>query len=175
MSNVTCSECGAELIGAVNRCWKCGQEVLTRAGDSSLPPVRRGPLDEEQILVAQLADERPAEQPVEIRRVGSPFASDAELTPLPGRPIQPFARPRPPRDASVYGAALSVAMGVMGLIVGYWSWLAGLPATIGIVVGFWGLRSERRGMAWIGLTLCVLAIAVGLVKRYESLYGRQLW
>ena len=27
-----CTNCGEELLGAVNRCWKCGDEVLTRGG-----------------------------------------------------------------------------------------------------------------------------------------------
>jgi len=41
---VHCGKCGAELMGAVNRCWKCGRPVTSRADASSAPPVRRPPL-----------------------------------------------------------------------------------------------------------------------------------
>lgn len=41
---VSCSRCGAELLGAVNRCWRCGQPVLSRSDGTDSPPVRRPPL-----------------------------------------------------------------------------------------------------------------------------------
>ena len=41
---VTCATCGEELLGAVNRCWRCGTKVASRAGDIDLPPVRRAPV-----------------------------------------------------------------------------------------------------------------------------------
>jgi len=41
---VKCAKCGEELLGAVNRCWRCGTEMESRTGDTSLPPVRRAPV-----------------------------------------------------------------------------------------------------------------------------------
>lgn len=41
---VKCSKCGEELLGAVNRCWRCGTRVASRPGDTDLPPVRRAPI-----------------------------------------------------------------------------------------------------------------------------------
>ncbi len=41
---VHCGKCGAELLGAVNRCWKCGQAVVSRSDAASVPPVRRPPV-----------------------------------------------------------------------------------------------------------------------------------
>ena len=41
---VTCSKCGEELMGAVNRCWRCGTEFVSRPGQSNVPPVRTAPL-----------------------------------------------------------------------------------------------------------------------------------
>src|SRR5262245_20875352 len=37
---VHCARCGEELLGAVNRCWKCGQEFRARPTVEGLPPVR---------------------------------------------------------------------------------------------------------------------------------------
>lgn len=41
---VFCAKCGTELLGAVNRCWKCGLPVVSSADNSPLPPVRRAPV-----------------------------------------------------------------------------------------------------------------------------------
>jgi hypothetical protein len=37
---VRCAHCGEELLGAVNRCWKCGQQFVARPTVEGLPPVR---------------------------------------------------------------------------------------------------------------------------------------
>jgi hypothetical protein len=37
---VRCAHCGEELLGAVNRCWKCGQQFVARPTIDGLPPVR---------------------------------------------------------------------------------------------------------------------------------------
>ncbi|MFT5526168.1 MAG: hypothetical protein ACI9HK_004141 [Pirellulaceae bacterium] len=37
---VSCAICGEELLGSVNRCWKCGNFVTSRPGDLAVPPVR---------------------------------------------------------------------------------------------------------------------------------------
>jgi hypothetical protein len=41
---VRCSHCGEELMGSVNRCWKCGQQFTSRPGPVGMPPVRRSPV-----------------------------------------------------------------------------------------------------------------------------------
>ena len=41
---VSCSNCGEELLGSVNRCWKCGTAIQPLAGDVQTPPVRRAPI-----------------------------------------------------------------------------------------------------------------------------------
>lgn len=40
---VNCAKCGEELLGSVNRCWKCGTEFASLPDPSALPPVRRVP------------------------------------------------------------------------------------------------------------------------------------
>ena len=42
--NVQCARCGEELLGAVNRCWRCGTDFVSPVGSAELPPVRRTPL-----------------------------------------------------------------------------------------------------------------------------------
>src|SRR3954469_7456818 len=37
---VRCSKCGEELLGAVNRCWKCGQTFALHPEMDGTPPVR---------------------------------------------------------------------------------------------------------------------------------------
>jgi hypothetical protein len=37
---VRCAHCGEELLGAVNRCWKCGQAFSAQPTVDGLPPVR---------------------------------------------------------------------------------------------------------------------------------------
>lgn len=37
---VRCAKCGEELLGAVNRCWKCGQQFELRPEIDGRPPVR---------------------------------------------------------------------------------------------------------------------------------------
>ncbi len=38
--SVRCAHCGEELLGAVNRCWKCGQQFIAQPTPDGLPPVR---------------------------------------------------------------------------------------------------------------------------------------
>ncbi len=46
---VTCSNCGEELLGSVNRCWRCGREMVSVAGAGGTPPVRRAPVSPEAV------------------------------------------------------------------------------------------------------------------------------
>ncbi len=61
---VLCAKCGEELLGAINRCWRCGTEYESRSGDIEIPPLRRAPVAS---LVppapAELGSDRPPEQP----------------------------------------------------------------------------------------------------------------
>src|SRR6267142_2000341 len=55
---VRCSKCGEELLGAVNRCWKCGQMFALRPEIDGRPPVRSEmPLAAEQTLEAIVVEQ----------------------------------------------------------------------------------------------------------------------
>jgi len=97
-------------LGAVNRCWRCGTAVVSRPGDTLVPPVRRPPVNlppdgppgtmaptdtaTAEVVVATLGDAPgpgpadataaaggTADTPVVARRVGSPFAATVAMPP----------------------------------------------------------------------------------------------
>jgi hypothetical protein len=73
---VRCAHCGEELLGAVNRCWKCGREFAARPTVDGLPPVR---------IEAPLPAAVPATEPLEARVLeDEPAAGLAETAVLPG-------------------------------------------------------------------------------------------
>ncbi len=63
---VLCAKCGEELLGAINRCWRCGTEYESRSGAVDVPPLRRAPI--------------PADALVEVPADGT--ASSTDQTPL---------------------------------------------------------------------------------------------
>jgi hypothetical protein len=50
--SVRCANCGEQLLGAVNRCWRCGAKIEAYAGDANLPPVRRAPIPPATVTAA---------------------------------------------------------------------------------------------------------------------------
>lgn len=56
---IRCAHCGEELLGAVNRCWRCGKPHVLHSGVDGLPPVRIDPSS--FALAAELLPEGPAE------------------------------------------------------------------------------------------------------------------
>lgn len=65
---VFCAKCGEELLGAINRCWRCGTEYESRSGRVDVPPIRRAPirvplfgtLEAEVVDVANAVNEAPS-------------------------------------------------------------------------------------------------------------------
>lgn len=59
---VKCAQCGEDLIGNVNRCWRCGNAVVSTSDSGEAPPIRRGEVDlERPIPVAYLVPDEPRE------------------------------------------------------------------------------------------------------------------
>src|SRR5512134_2728894 len=88
---VRCSKCGEELLGPVNRCWKCGQTFATLPDSGGLPPVRREPSPVTAPVVAT-APVAPASLAVDAAGIEEPVraaAADAGAetmpTPTPAR------------------------------------------------------------------------------------------
>ena len=201
---VTCSQCGEELLGAVNCCWKCGTKFALRPEMDGRPPFRRPPMAEtaaaappaEVVTVAEASGEA---VPINIRR-GSPFDAAAKLSPAPRSAngpenataavsATPAVPAQPPADyadrysehvVSVVAAVLSVVLGLASVVMCFYFPIGALAvAVFGLALGVWGLYSERRGVAVIGLILCCIALSFGgfrsVVQLYTSIYGFSPW
>jgi hypothetical protein len=144
---VRCSQCGEQLMGAVNRCWRCGQAFSTR----------------DQPLDAVVLEDR------------TDGATLPEVTPpaATGPPTAvPRQRPVPPTTAelidarrtgqmAIGGAVGSFVLGLFGIVVALFRFEGALIALLGLVLGIWGLYSPRRNWSLVAMLLCCLAIGLG--------------
>lgn len=76
---VNCENCGEELLGAVNRCWRCGTVVASAAVEVDLPPIRRTPPVRDGQMVATDDDTTGAGEDAE-QRAGDATPDAAELS-----------------------------------------------------------------------------------------------
>jgi hypothetical protein len=179
---VRCTRCGEELLGAVNRCWKCGQEFRARPTVEGLPPVRDevvaaavAALSTGEALEARIVDDSATGDPVGIAQTAvqsiQPAAPTAVLVAPPVRlPPHPLATPAPPRPrvtsrptniAAEGGAYAALALGVFGLVLSWSLFYGALVALVGLFAGIWGIYSPRRNWALVGMLLCAIAIGLG--------------
>jgi hypothetical protein len=170
MMAVRCSKCGEELLGAVNRCWKCGQTFALHPEIDGRPPVRaEAPADTGQPLEAIVIDEA-----AQTSGAMAPLTADM---PKPAAPVIPVAAPRYtlPRRATTAelvdarragmmamgGTVASLVLGIFSLVLAVRWPPAAMIAVLGLAMGIWGLRSPRRNWALVGMLLCCLAIGLG--------------
>lgn len=153
---VHCSKCGELLLGAVNRCWKCGQTLALHPEADGRPPVR-----------ANAASGQPTAPPAAGAGALSPAAAPAG----PRRPQS--GNVAEARRASMMAMGGTVASLVLGIFAGLLALLwppAALIAVLGLAMGIWGLRSPRRNLALVGMLLCCLAIGLGTFGGVRALY-----
>lgn len=194
---VRCAKCNEELLGSVNRCWKCGTQFAAIGEEPGVPPVRRGPVrlggaptimaEAPGELVASWSEHVVATSPHAVpsageaaMRVGSPFA----VEPVGGGTAQPSSRsaariPRYDRNAWSSGAAIaSLSLGLMSLL-GMAAMVSSrdvnpiltlLVAAMGFVMGIWGLFSRHRSLAIIGVIFCCLGLSFGGFRGTVELY-----
>src|SRR5262245_56863795 len=102
---VRCSKCGEELLGAVNRCWKCGQAFAQRPEIDGRPPVRTdAPATSQQPLEALVVEPAPGG--------ASPFAPQAAPVML----LPPFIPPRRATTAEMIDARRASMMAMGGTV-----------------------------------------------------------
>ena len=143
--SVRCEKCGEELLGAVNRCWRCGQHIATPPSSTGGPPLKD---------VQGSSPERPNGVVEQERAAGR----------MPGYP----------RHVSAFGGAVAAlalslfAFGVGGIstvpVIGVFL------ALLGLLLGLWGLLGPRRKWAAVGLALCLLALGLSGVRSAVQLY-----
>jgi hypothetical protein len=147
---VHCTKCGEELLGTVNRCWKCGQTFDVRA---------------------QVTDE----QPIEATAVDSPTMPLAPVAPLAYTPLRPpttaeLIEARRAGMMAMGGTVASLVLGIFAAAVAFVWPLAALIAILGLIMGIWGLQSPKRNLALIGMLLCCLSIGVGTYSAVRRVY-----
>lgn len=164
---VRCSRCGEELLGAVNRCWKCGQDFQVRPTVDGLPPVRA-----EVVAATAAAATATGGQALEARIVDDAaqtavVAPPQATTPLPPHPLATPAPPRPsvsraPTNVAAEGGAYAaLVLGLFGLVLSWSLFYGALVAFVGLLAGIWGIYSPRRNVALVGMLLCAVAMGWG--------------
>ena len=155
--NIHCGECGEELFGAVNRCWKCGRTfALPPEAETLQPPVRRP-----AITLSDARQELVVAQPPR-----SPFAADGEPHESVQRMVEGsddwqarFSSLAPHDTVWTVGAAYgSVPLGAVGLVAGWFYWTTLFVAVAGLGLGVYGLRSSKRDAAVTGIVLNILVL-----------------
>jgi hypothetical protein len=179
---VRCSKCGEELLGPVNRCWKCGQQFTAQAEAGGLPPVRYAPVElPSDVVMAELsggpvtatvpgdatteaspAPQANASSPAgpggQSIRTGSPFVRGAVMqavsTPaFPKHPLAPGFSPRIP------GPPGHDPLAVAG-------------AVIAILMGVFAL-SIAWIQSWVTISAAIVIALIGFAMGIWGLYSKR--
>lgn len=176
---VRCSKCGEELLGPVNRCWKCGQQFTAQAETGGLPPVRYAPIElPSDVVLAECAGgpvtatvpgqesaaatspaSAPSQGPIGNRvRSGSPFVKGAVMQPVttptfPRNPLAPGISPRipgpPGHDPLAVAGAITAIL--MGIFALGIAWIA----------------------SWVAISAAVVIALIGFAMGIWGLYSKR--
>jgi hypothetical protein len=173
-------------MGAVNRCWKCGQMFAQRPEIDGRPPVQADAaiLDQPPLEAVVLGDEAP----LMAETAPAPAATLAATT-APANALSVAIGPIAPRverlarastsdliDAkrnslmAMGGTVGSLVLGLFALALALFRFEAALIALLGLILGIWGLYSPKRGLALVAMLLCCLAIGLGSYTGAKQLY-----
>ena len=190
---INCGQCGEELLGSVNRCWRCGLEFEPLDGEQ--PQISRGPLSLDDhvshlspldnvplaTLDADANDGGQAEVVAELVTPSPPGNRDSIAHPAPGSPFAPSHtssnRPLPASYDQSMGlpmglAVSSILLGVFGLIGSFYSPWASVAGLFGLVLGIVAIaKSERKTPSAIGIALCSLALIISAVSISTYVYN----
>ncbi|MFN3152696.1 hypothetical protein [Bremerella sp.] len=179
--SVICSNCGEELMGAVNRCWKCGTPFIrsetvrttppnapgsTQTVQLQVPPVRRAP-----VLAHYLSPESPDDdEPIEaiIDEEGNAPEAPAPQSNAIVPTIKRFLDSLPLDYPSLGGSLLAV----VASITCYYSIFGVLMAAVAVISNLYLLSHQRSPVRWIGFALSILSLLSALTRTVASFY---LW
>ncbi|QDU77709.1 hypothetical protein Pan97_47820 [Bremerella volcania] len=179
--SVVCSNCGEELMGAVNRCWKCGtpfirsETVRTSGLDGSgstqtvqlqVPPIRRAP-----VLAIYLAPEE-SEEDEPIAAIIEEETEETETVPSYSQAVVPTVRrfiDSLPLDYPSLGSSI---LALLANIVCYYSILGVLLAAVAVISNVYLLSHRRSTTRWVGFGISILSLLSALTRTVASLY---LW
>ncbi len=107
---------------------------------------------------------RPPAMPQRTQAVSRPAPGAPPPAPVPQR-ARPLPMPKVQRDNQATASIAAFILGITGLVTLVIAPLCNLPLPlIGIVVSILGIKSQRRrGLAWAGLALCLLTLALTLI------------
>lgn len=158
---VRCSKCGEELLGAVNRCWKCGQMFALRPEIDGRPPVRtEAPVSTEQPLAA-IVIQQDQEQPAAAALPPAMVVAPRYIQPPRKATTAEMIDARRNSMMAMGGTVASLVLGIFSIILTMLWAPAVIIAVLGLVMGIWGLYSPRRNLALVGMLLCCLGIGFG--------------
>ena len=188
---VHCSECGEEVLGAANRCWRCGREFRMSADAEGKPPIRRNPVELSRVVVPSIDE---SGEPPDSELASTPSTKTEPAEPVPGAdseaPVielptnnERQRNDRQLRTRQLFGlfagiSALLIAMlAVSAVSYSWWSQrpLLLLPALmaslLGIGLGIGTLNSRGRVFAMVALLLSIAALAIAGFFLLIELYG----
>lgn len=144
-----CDKCGEVLFGAVNRCWRCGNQLQVVVSTPKVPPIRRSPIDLSLATVSVPVSEQ---QPL-------PFPFSISLSNV----------------ARYRCSIVSGVLGTIGCLIGITTGWALFCGVVGLGFGLVGMQTKKRDLATMGLVLSVVAIFIGFAQigfdvwtRFES-------
>lgn len=143
----TCDQCGEDLFGVVNRCWKCGADVKVVV-PPKIPPIRRSPVILAPRQTAVAADANVLSDALENAKQVLPWFLNMEMS----------------DQAKERCGAVSVGFGVLGCLLGIatgWSLIMGM---VGLAIGLLGMTAKKRDLATMGLVVSVIAMFLGVAQ-----------
>ena len=167
--SIRCAQCGEELLGAVNRCWRCGQAIEVPA-DGGVPPIVRAPVPvrgppSAAPLEAQLVDGPPSAAASSVRG-GSPFARTQVGT------WQHWRRTVAKEwTAATLSAWAAVIIAVYGwVLLPFSSVIAFTLAIVSLALGIFGLWGRHRPAAVVALLLCCPLLALAAYRTFVDIF-----
>lgn len=172
--STTCSHCGETLMGAVNRCWRCGT-TFAEPMIADAPPIRRLAILPEYLdpqyeeawqrkdTATQVSEDGIYDAEIYDAQLGDPSSPSADSPETP-----PPQRWRPTREQSIEGALLLVAIGAL-MFTFFTPW--GIPLTIVALVltaGRIHLRQSRLG--WTAFLFALFALILSIARATLLLY-----
>ncbi|PHS11488.1 MAG: hypothetical protein COA78_09645 [Blastopirellula sp.] len=195
-----CSKCGEQLLGSVNRCWKCGTEYQAEP-ESDIPPICRGPVLREYlslgneltaeelpvVIVAEeveqndipqdsvLVEETPSES--DTQELAEPSATDTSIeNEVSDSAISPITQPFAIEPEDTQSGLGNTYLWIIGLSI-----VAGtssiftvyaIPLSL-IALGFaiWKLNDHQGSLTWVCLLLAILAFAISSIRLAIFIYS----
>lgn len=164
--SVVCDKCGEPLMGAVNRCWKCGA-AFARVAANDQPPLRRAPVMAAYLTATQVATPSPTVEEVVILAEAADAAVTAQApTPTTKGHVAWKSALRRIDGFSLAAAALAI----FACWLTYRGPLGVLFGGLAVICGLQRIRLRRTWATWAAFLLATVAMNFALVRLMAYLY-----